>query len=125
MAPGGFSLSFFDLVGGASASLIFTQQGKGTGTRVRLLSGGSLIATYTVVIFGDVNGDGNIDDGDSGQIVDYENYLYNWAGSPDKRFAADVNGDGTIDSIDAGVVTDVLNYMKTVDQVTGLALPVA
>ena len=123
LAPGGFSLSFFDLVGGASASIIFTQQGKGTGTRVRLMSGGSLIATYTVVLFGDVNGDGNIDDGDSGQIVDYENYLYNWTGSPDKRFAADVNGDGAIDSIDAGIVTDVLNYMKTVDQVSGLALP--
>jgi hypothetical protein len=124
LIPGGFSIEFFETVGGASVAVTPTQQGSGTGTRIRLSFGGSLLSTLTVVVFGDVNGDGNIDDGDSGQIIDYENYLYNWAGNADKRFAADVNGDGNIDSTDAGVVTDSLNYLKTIDQTTGIAVPI-
>jgi hypothetical protein len=120
LPPGGIRLEFFYTVGGGVLTLISTAQGNGTGTKLRLSFNGSIIMTLTAVMFGDVNGDGNIDDGDGGQIVDYENYLYNWTGNADKRFAADVNGDLTIDSIDAGIITDCLNYLKAIDQKTGV-----
>jgi hypothetical protein len=105
-------------------SIVPTNQGSGTSTRIRLLSNGSIIATYKVVVFGDVNGDGNVDDGDSGMIFDYQNYLYNWDSRAEKRFAADVNDDGNIDAIDSGIVTDCLNYIRTIDQTTGISAPV-
>jgi len=120
LPPGGIRHEFFYTVGGGVITLSSTVQGNGTGTKLRLSFNGSLLMTLTAVVFGDVNGDGNIDDGDSGQIVDYENYLYNWSGYADKRFAADLNGDGSIDSIDASIITDCLNYLTTVDQTTGI-----
>lgn len=113
---GGFNPDMLYTEGGASFTVIPTAQGYGTGTRVRLMVGGSLRATYTVVLFGDVNGDGNIDDGDNGLIIDVENHIINWNSSPDKRFAADLNGDGSIDMQDAGIVTEVMNYMAAIDQ---------
>jgi len=119
LSQGGFQTSNIFTQGGGVISIVATTQGKGTGTKIRLSFGGMVIATYTVIVFGDVNGDGNIDDGDSGMIVDVQNYFYNWTGNPDKRFAADVNGDGNIDSIDAGIVTDSLNYVKGINQITG------
>jgi hypothetical protein len=124
LVPGGFDISLFEMVGGASVSIVPTNQGSGTSTRIRLLSNGSIIATYKVVVFGDVNGDGNVDDGDSGMIFDYQNYLYNWDSRAEKRFAADVNDDGNIDAIDSGIVTDCLNYIRTIDQTTGISAPV-
>lgn len=120
LPEGGLRGSFLNSIGGASTNIIPTAQGFGTGTRVRLVFNSIVISTYTVVVFGDVNGDGNIDGGDSGMIVDYANYLYNWTPNPDKRFAGDVNGDGNIDDVDADIVTECLNWMMGIDQLTGL-----
>lgn len=97
----------------------------GTGTNISLIYNDTdaVIEAYTLVIFGDVNGDNNIDSLDAGSIVDYENYLLNFdpfVGSSQLR-AADVNGDGSVDSIDAGLIVDSENYMTKIDQITGLA----
>lgn len=124
LAEGGYSSSYFTTVGGASTSILPASQGMGTGTKVRLMFQGMRIAEYLVVLFGDVNGDGNIDDGDGGQIVDYENFLYNWNRDADKRFAADVNGDGNIDALDAVIISDYVNYLVAINQTTGEANPV-
>ena len=80
--------------------------------------------TYTVLIYGDVNGDGNIDSGDAGLIVDYENFFITWDPAADAALykAADLNGDGNIDSGDAGLIVDAENFMLTINQVTGLAV---
>ncbi|HOO26468.1 MAG TPA: dockerin type I domain-containing protein, partial [Clostridiales bacterium] len=92
--------------------------------RVRLMVNGSLRATYTVILFGDVNGDGNIDDGDGSLIVDVENHILNWNASPDKRYASDLNADGAIDSSDAAFVTEVMNYVQAIDQTNGAMITI-
>lgn len=124
LTSGGFNADFFETLGGAAIAVTPTQQGSGTGTRVRLLNapGGSPINSYQVLVYGDINGDGNIDDGDSAMIIDRENGVgSNWTNASEKRAAADVNGDGNIDAIDAGIIADCLNYLKTIDQTTGAA----
>jgi subtilisin family serine protease len=95
----------------------------GTGTIVNVMINGGIIETYKIIIFGDVNGDGNIDSIDAGKIVDIQNYMTSWDPVADAAFykAADVNGDGNIDSIDAGLLVDSQNYMAQIDQTTGLA----
>ena len=80
-------------------------------------------ATYTIVIYGDINGDGNIDSIDAGHLADYENGFVTWDAQSDAAYlkAADLNGDGSIDSIDAGIVADAENYLSNINQSTGLA----
>lgn len=97
--------------------------GLGTGTTVNATLGGDTVESYTLIIFGDLNGDSNIDSSDAGCIVDYENFLLNWdpVFESARLFAADVNGDGNIDSSDAGIIVDVENFLLTIDQTTGLA----
>jgi uncharacterized repeat protein (TIGR02543 family) len=114
--------SSFAYLGGNGSFAYSTTGLLGTGTKIDLIDNatGLVIQSYTIVIFGDVNGDGNIDDGDSGQVVDYENYLYNWDNNPERKMAGDVNGDGAVDSLDAGILTDVLNYMMHINQMTGM-----
>lgn len=97
----------------------------GTGTKVKLVDNTtrSVLLTYTILIFGDVNGDGNIDAIDAGVLVDYENSTNSWDALADaaQYKASDVNGDGNIDSIDAGILVDIENNLKTINQATGLA----
>lgn len=72
---------------------------------------------YTIVIFGDVNGDNNIDSANAGNIIEYENYILNYdptAGSA-QLVAADLNGDSNVDSADAGLIVDVENFPLNID----------
>lgn len=95
----------------------------GTGTRVNLSLDGLVIESFKTIIFGDVNGDGNITGIDAGIVVNVENYMTAWDPVSDAATikAADVNGDGNVTGIDAGIVVDVENYMRTINQSTGLA----
>ncbi len=102
--------------------------GAGTGSLVNLYSGtpggkapAELIATYTVVLFGDVNGDATIDSLDAGMVVDHENYLIPWTDPADTCFklASDTNDDGSRDSIDAGLIVDSENYLANIVQSRG------
>lgn len=100
--------------------------GPGTGATVDLLDGAmNIIETFTVVIYGDINGDANVDSTDAGILVDRENFIEPWNPVTEACFikAADVNGDGNIDSIDAGLFVDCDNYLSIIDQTTGLAQP--
>ncbi|HPS56267.1 MAG TPA: dockerin type I domain-containing protein, partial [Sedimentisphaerales bacterium] len=86
--------------------------------------GEDIVDSYTLVLFGDLNGDGNVDTADAGLIVDYENFLVEWDPAQDAAYlkAADLNGDGNVDTADAGLIVDVENFLLTIDQTTGLAL---
>jgi len=124
LSQGGLKDGMITTVGGASLIIKKAkngtyEMGTGTGAKVTLVSQGMMLSTYTVIVFGDVNGDGNMDDGDTGMIIDQENYIYNWASRADLRYAGDVNGDGVVTGVDAGVVTNTLNYICTIDQTTG------
>ncbi len=95
----------------------------GTGTEVRVIDNftGVTLQTFYIVIFGDVNGDGNIDSSDAGVLVDFENYMLSWNTTGDDAYkkAADLNNDGNIDSIDAGVVVGAENLDCVINQITG------
>jgi len=106
--------------------LAFTPAGGfGTGTKVELIDNetNEVLKAYTVVIFGDVNGDANIDSSDAALITDFENFAVAWTLPNDAAYlkAADLSGDGNVDSSDAALVTDAENFTVAIDQVTGLA----
>jgi hypothetical protein len=116
--------NLFVLVSGNARLEITTLSGSfGTGTRVDLIDNETqeIAASYLIVIFGDVNGDGNIDSADAGKLIDYENYALEWDPVLDaaRLMAGDVNNDGNLDSSDAGMVVDAENYLLSIDQTRG------
>ena len=118
-----FESSYISITG--DGKLVYTPASGsiGTGTKVDLVDNatGVVLHSYFILIFGDVNGDGNIDSIDAGVLVDVQNYNVTWNPVTDAVYfkAGDLNADGNVDSIDAGAMVDVQNYGKTVDQVTG------
>jgi hypothetical protein len=118
--------SEFINAGGNSTLVYSSPTGSfGTGTKVELVSTitGEVVTTYTIIIYGDINGDGNVDGVDAGVMVDYENYKVDFDPVTDEVYliAGDINGDGNIDSGDAGIAVDAENYIVTINQRTGLA----
>ncbi len=92
-----------------------TENGFGTGTKVDVLNkSGDVVDTYTLVIFGDVNGDGVVDGQDTAFI-----WMLIWMPSEETTaytLAADVNKDGVIDATDAEIVEQVGVLNGTVAQ---------
>ena len=108
------------------AKLVYTPSNYvlGTGTKVELVDNttNEVLESYNILIFGDVNGDGNADSSDSGIIIDMENFLISCDPVDDAALfaAGDLNGDGVSDSIDSSIITDAENFLYTINQVTGL-----
>lgn len=117
-----FEHSFIRLTGNGRLEYL-PETGFGTGSKVKLVDkfSNATIITYTIIIFGDLNGDGNIDATDAALLVDYENHIVNRDPLLDVAFfrAGDLNGDGNLDSVDAGIVIDAENYSLGIDQCTG------
>ncbi|MEI6579938.1 MAG: hypothetical protein WCN92_10835, partial [Eubacteriales bacterium] len=119
-----FANSFVQVIG--DGKLVFTYPSGifGTGTKVDVVDNvtNEGKSTYYIVIFGDVNGDGNIDNIDAGAIVDVENKVGTWDTTLDASFikAGNINGDINLDSIDAGIAIDFENDKINIDQVTGV-----
>ncbi len=125
LTPAAFESGFVGLYGNVSF-VYHTGYGLlGTGSTIDLINDetSEVIQTYTVILYGDVNGDGKIDSLDAGLLVDYENYIIVWNATNHAAMleAADINGDGKIDSLDAGLVVDAENYLVTINQRTGIA----
>ena len=92
-----------------------TENGLGTGTIVDVLNEeGTVVDTYTLVIFGDVNGDGYVDAQDS--IFIWMIIMSGDTSVNALNFAADVNKDGVIDQTDIDFVEEVGALNATVEQ---------
>ncbi|HZK39164.1 MAG TPA: InlB B-repeat-containing protein [Clostridia bacterium] len=119
-----FKDDFVTVTGNASLIISSTTGSFGTGTKVEVVDNETqtVIENFTVIIFGDVNGDGNIDGIDAGILIDVENYANDWDPITAAAFikAGDLNGDGNLDSVDAGIITDEANHKSVLDQTTGL-----
>lgn len=123
LSAGATSLDgYVNVASGYSLSCVQTQNGFGTGTIANVKKDGEIIQSYTIVIYGDVNGDGNIDSIDSSIIVDVENNAILWETTTDAAYleAGDLNDDGNIDSMDAGIAVDIENYILFVNQSSGV-----
>ncbi len=120
-----FESGYIAITGNGRLEYTLPSGGFGTGTQVKVIDNitGLAVQIFTIIIFGDLNGDGSIDSMDAGKAVDFENYLEPWVPADDALYikAGDLNGDGSVDSLDAGKIVDAENYIITVDQVTGLA----
>lgn len=106
-------------------NFIYSDGGPGTGTRIDLIVNAVVKESFWVVVFGDVNGDANIDSSDAGIIVDFENFMIEWDPALQNFLfkASDINGDGNVDSSDAGILVDVENFMLLIDQADGSVTP--
>jgi len=127
LTPSVFESLFVHLDGNGRLEYAPSTGNLGTGKQVRLVDNATnnVLNLYTIVIYGDLNGDGLIDSSDAGKLVDYENYIITWHPAADAALfkAGDLNGDGKTDSLDAGLVVDTENYLITINQRTGLSSP--
>lgn len=70
----------------------------GTGTKVNLYNSGTLVDSVTVVVTGDVNGDGLVNIADCNAVRSV--FLHKLTLSPYQQAAADVDGNGTVNAND-------------------------
>ena len=110
-----------DAINGETAEDVFevtnggyfeTTNGTATGSVLTVYTAdGEEVATYTIIVFGDVNADGAIDSADAGYICDYEamalDSFEEFGISDDLAIiAGDITGEGACDSEDAGIICD-------------------
>lgn len=117
----------FEVIGDGTMNIVANGSGSdaGTGTIVEVLdSSDTVVATYVLIIFGDVNGDGAVDATDAADLEVHDNYMYGI--DPDTyddllgfegrlpmeaEFAGDINNDGAADGTDAAELETHDNYM--------------
>ncbi len=124
-----FESDFVRVVGDGTLQISSDSGIFGTGTVVEVYNNltSTVMETYTVVVFGDVNGDGAVDTNDEGWIIDLSNYKYTAldpAGDAAVIKAGDLFRDGVFDENDACIIMDVLNGSRTIIQSTGEVKPV-
>ncbi len=86
----------------------------GTGTTVTLVgTDGADVKTYTLVVFGDLNGDTIVDSVDAG-IIDGSIFKMTTL-DPAQEFAGDLNMDTLVDSVDSGIIDGSIFKMTTIE----------
>lgn len=114
---------YVTLTGNATIELIPNDMGMiSTGALLRLYdASGHFLDEYTIVVFGDINGDNCIDLTDSGLLIDGYLYMEEWSWGDTVRdnatfFSCDVNGDDEVDSSDYGPFNEALEYLGYINQ---------
>lgn len=113
------SIDSFVELSSSSCSLEYDENknGFGTGTVINMVNDSTVIDSYTIVIFGDVNGDGWYD----GQDAVVVNMLANGMLTREQVgeavwTAADCNHDGIIDQLDVDLLNHASIVLSNVDQ---------
>lgn len=102
--------------GSGTIKVVYTEYGLGTGAKINVLSDNTVVKSYTIIIFGDVNGDAVIDTNDSSDVLSAASGLKDYEDDC-IIMAADLNGDGNIDTMDSGIVFSVASAIIDLDQV--------
>ncbi len=101
--------------GGAVIRSVPTDIGYGTGTKINLQIDAVTVKTYTLVIFGDVDGDAAADINDVPIVVSYANSS-EVCDDESIIFAGDLTNDGIIDINDVPIFVSVSNGSIIIDQ---------
>ena len=115
----GFEQNYVSVSGGSFAYEYPTaKQVMGTGTKIKVYNiEQTLVDTYTVVIFGDIDGDGWYDGTDAYFVRLVANGLIARSALTDAQLAAcDANHDGTIDALDVALIEKAGLLLAQVDQ---------
>lgn len=93
----------------------------GTGTTVTVTSTitNEVIGTYTLVIYGDINGDGSITILDSALLSSSLKKIVTLTSA--QKMAANLNGDRYVNVVDNTLLNNVINKTATINQRTGKA----
>ena len=93
----------------------------GTGTTVTVTSKitNEVIGTYTLVIYGDINGDGSITILDSALLSSSLKKIVTLTSA--QKMAANLNGDRYVNVVDNTLLNNVINKTATINQRTGKA----
>lgn len=105
VTAGDVATNYFEATNGGTIEMVANDSGvkNGTGALLQLKgTDGAVLDTYTLIIFGDVNGDASVDATDSSII------LQNVAGTSEltelQQFAGDVTADSVCDATDASII---------------------
>ncbi len=104
---------------GDGAEIVFTptESGNGTGSTVTIVAKGEEIASYRIVIFGDVNGDGWYNGMDATIVHCLANGMLTKDNVGEAVYmAADCNHDGVIDSSDVDLLNQAGLLFANIDQ---------
>ena len=127
--------SVFEVIGDGEMQIIANEAGSecGTGTLVNVLDiDGNVVATYVLIIFGDVTGDGEATPDDASFIEDHDGWMYGVDADTGEdllglegrmyayaAFAGDVTGDGEATPDDSSFIEDHDGWMFGIDPDTG------
>ncbi|MPN22323.1 hypothetical protein SDC9_169706 [bioreactor metagenome] len=99
----------------SDGTLCANQEIVGTGYTIRLLNDrGEIYDTITIVIFGDINGDGHVDAQDSVLLSLFRNSKLTL--NDYQKLACDVNHDNVLDLSDQWIIEDSAIYLYDIDQ---------
>ena len=101
--------------GAGSLKITSSEYGFGTGTKIDVMLDDEIIKTYTVVIFGDVNGDAIIDGNDALDVLAAAGSVKVYDDSAVIK-AAEVTGDSAVDGGDALLILSVAGSGAIIDQ---------
>lgn len=110
--------NYLNVIGNGTLEFEYTGS-VGTGTIVRLRNNysGNVDATYTIIIFGDINGDGMLTTTDISAIRNINARLVVYEDDSPYAFAADVTHDGDVNPSDVTKIRSMNARLDTIDQV--------
>lgn len=123
LAEGDTDLSGYFVMEGCSLKNNPTDGGFGTGSTVDIIAGGETVKSYTVIIYGDVTGDGIADAFDVALSAAVSNFETELDPSGPQFEAADLNEDGVLDNFDTVQLISASNYEIIIDQKGSADMP--
>ncbi len=120
----GKPVDVFTVENGGKMEVVPNEKGYNNATGSKILvekADGTILKTYTLVVFGDVNGDGTVDGFDA---IEMDLAINGYTNLTDVfAIAADVNADGIVNKSDYDMVCAVVNLQSVLDNpmATGVA----